>query len=188
MNLSHAERYRSRQESAQPILIAIKAWLGQQVREVLPKSIMGKAIGYTLGQWSKLERYISDGRFEMDNNWIENAIRPVALGRKNYLFAGSHEGARGATLIYSLVATTKRPTAWNRLPISKTCSAASPTIHTGASPSFCHRTGNPLLQYNNPSARRQAGVHRTDTLISPEAVSTVWMVDAKRHRNGRRRR
>ncbi|MDZ7359700.1 MAG: IS66 family transposase [candidate division KSB1 bacterium] len=67
-NLSHDERYRLRQTSAQPILIAIKAWLDQQVREVLPKSVMGKAIGYTLGQWSKLERYISDGRFEIDNN------------------------------------------------------------------------------------------------------------------------
>jgi transposase len=107
-NLSHDERYRLRQASAQPILITIKAWLDQQVREVLPKSVMGKAIGYTLGQWSKLERYISDGRFEIDNNLIENAIRPVALGRKNYLFAGSHEGARRAALIYSLAATAKR--------------------------------------------------------------------------------
>lgn len=107
-NLSHDERYRLRQASAQPILLSIKAWLDQQVREVLPKSVMGKAIGYILGQWPKLERYISDGRFEIDNNLIENAIRPVALGRKNYLFAGSHEGARRAALIYSLVATAKR--------------------------------------------------------------------------------
>jgi hypothetical protein len=107
-NLSHDERYQLRQESAQPILLAIKAWLDQQAREVLPKSVMGKAIGYTLGQWSKLERYISDGRFKIDNNLIENAIRPVALGRKNYLFAGSHEGARRAALIYSLVSTAKQ--------------------------------------------------------------------------------
>jgi len=107
-NLSHDERYRLRQESARPILLTIKAWLDQQVREVLPKSDMGKAIGYTLGQWPKLEKYISDGRFEIDNNLIENAIRPVALGRKNYLFAGSHEGARRAALIYSLMATARR--------------------------------------------------------------------------------
>jgi hypothetical protein len=99
--LSPDERYRLRQASAQPILMTIKAWLDQQVREVLPKSAMGKAIGYTLGQWPKLERYTSDGRFEIDNNLIENAIRPVALGRKNDLFAGSHEGARRAALIYS---------------------------------------------------------------------------------------
>jgi transposase len=62
-NLSHDKHYRLRQELARPILLAIKAWLDQQAREVLPKSIMGKAIGYTLGQWPKLERYISDGRF-----------------------------------------------------------------------------------------------------------------------------
>ncbi|MDZ7403326.1 MAG: IS66 family transposase, partial [candidate division KSB1 bacterium] len=107
LGLSHDERYRLRQESAQPILITIKAWLDQQVRQVLPKSALGKAMGYTLGQWSKLEKYLSDGRLEIDNNLIENAIRPVALGRKNYLFAGSHEGAKRAALIYSLVATAK---------------------------------------------------------------------------------
>lgn len=107
-SLSHDERYRLRQESAQPILITIKAWLDQQVQQVLPKSALGKAIGYTLGQWVKLEKYVSDGRLEIDNNLIENAIRPVALGRKNYLFAGSHEGAKRAALIYSLVATAKR--------------------------------------------------------------------------------
>ncbi len=105
--LSHDERYRLRQEFAPPILTAMKTWLDQQAREVLPKSKIGQAIDYTLGQWPKLERYISDGRFEIDNNWIENVIRPVALGRKNYLFAGSHAGARRAALIYSLVATAK---------------------------------------------------------------------------------
>lgn len=104
---TYDQRYQLRQKCAQPILVTIKTWLDQQAREVLPKSQIGQAIGYTLGQWSKLERYISDGRFEIDNNWIENAIRPVALGRKNYLFAGSHEGARRAALIYSLVATAK---------------------------------------------------------------------------------
>lgn len=105
--LSHDERYRLRQEFAPPILTAIKTWLDQQARDVLPKSKIGQAIGYTLGQWPKLERYISDGRFEIDNNWIENVIRPVALGRKNYLFAGSHAGAEHAALIYSMVATAK---------------------------------------------------------------------------------
>ena len=64
---------------------------------------MGKAIGYMLNQWSKLEKYVIDGRLEIDNNLVENAIRPVALGRKNYLFAGSHGGARQAALIYTLL-------------------------------------------------------------------------------------
>ena len=106
--VSYDQRYQLRQESARPILTTMKAWLDEHVRQVLPKSEIGKAIGYTLGQWSKLEKYISDGRFEIDNNLIENTIRPVALGRKNYLFAGSHEGAKRAALIYSLVATAKR--------------------------------------------------------------------------------
>ena len=60
-----------------------------------------------LGQWPKLERYLDDGRLEIDNNLVENAIRPVALGRKNYLFAGSHESAQRGAVIYSLVATAK---------------------------------------------------------------------------------
>jgi len=68
---------------------------------------MGKAIAYMLRLWNRLERYTEDGRLEIDNNLLENAIRPIALGRKNYLFAGSHKGAQRAAIIYSLVATAK---------------------------------------------------------------------------------
>ena len=75
--------------------------------KVLPASLIGKAINYTVGMWPRLERYITDGRFEIDNNLIENTIRPIALGRKNYLFAGSHQAAQNAALIYSVVATAK---------------------------------------------------------------------------------
>lgn len=105
---SHEERYQLRQQSSLPILAEIKAWLDEQSRHVLPKSAMGKAIGYALGQWSRLEQYTEQGHLEIDNNWIENEIRPLALGRKNYLFAGSHEGARRAAIIYSLLATAKK--------------------------------------------------------------------------------
>jgi hypothetical protein len=101
------ERYNLRQREANPILNEIKAWLDTKALQVLPKSAMGKAIGYMLGRWKYLKRYVDDGRFEIDNNLIENAIRPVALGRKNYLFAGSHNGARRAALIYTLVANAK---------------------------------------------------------------------------------
>ncbi|MDZ7266285.1 MAG: IS66 family insertion sequence element accessory protein TnpB [candidate division KSB1 bacterium] len=66
-----------------------------------------KAIGYLLGQWPKLEQSVTDGRLEIDNNLVENAIRPVALGRKHYLFAGLHAGAKRAAMIYTLVATAK---------------------------------------------------------------------------------
>lgn len=105
--MSHEQRYQLRQEFAKPIVATIKTWLDQQGLQVLPKSAIGQAVGYMLGQWPKLEKYLTDGRLEIDNNLIENAIRPVALGRKNYLFAGSHGGARRAALIYTLVATAK---------------------------------------------------------------------------------
>jgi transposase len=105
--LSFQERDQLRQEQALSILAEIKIWLDVNRTAVLPKSTIGKAISYMLGQWSKLEKYVTDGRLEIDNNLVENAIRPVALGRKNYLFAGSHEGAKRAAIIYTLVATTK---------------------------------------------------------------------------------
>jgi transposase len=69
---------------------------------------IGKAISYALGMWHRIERYIEDGKYEIDNNWVENSIRPVALGRKNYLFAGSHDAAQRAAMIYSLLATCKK--------------------------------------------------------------------------------
>ena len=114
--LSYSDRYQLRQEKAAPALTGIKEWLHQNGAKVLPASLIGKAINYTVGMWPRLERYISDGRFEIDNNLIENAIRPIALGRKNYLFAGLHDAARNAALIYSVQATAKyhdvNPTAY----------------------------------------------------------------------------
>lgn len=101
-------RYRLRQQYAVPILDVIKSWLDENCKQVLPKSAMGQAIGYTLNLGSRLERYVTDGRLEIDNNLMENLIRPIALGRKNYLFAGSHEGAKRAAIIYSLVGTAKQ--------------------------------------------------------------------------------
>jgi transposase len=94
----------------------LEAWLIQQKPVVLPKSALGIAIRYTLGLWPRLKTYTEDGRLQIDNNLIENSIRPVALGRKNYLFAGSPEGAVKAAIIYSLLATCKirdvEPYAW----------------------------------------------------------------------------
>lgn len=105
--MSFSERYQLRREESTPILIEIKDWLQKNGTQVLPASLIGKAINYTVGMWPRLERYITDGRFEIDNNLIENAIRPIAIGRKNYLFAGSHDAAGRAALIYSLVTTAK---------------------------------------------------------------------------------
>ena len=100
------ERAEVRRKEASPVLEAFKTWLLDN--EGLPKSPWGKAVNYTLTRWDKLTRYVEDGRIEIDNNLIENAIRPIALGRKNYLFAGSHDAAQRAAIIYSLLGTCKK--------------------------------------------------------------------------------
>ena len=96
-----------RQKESIPILDHLEAWLKEQVIRTLPKSAIGGAIAYTLTLWPRLVRYIDDGRFYIDNNLIENSIRPVALGRKNYMFAGSHAAAQQAAVICSLVGSCK---------------------------------------------------------------------------------
>jgi transposase len=101
------QRFNLRQEQANPILEEIKPWLVEQYSQVLPKSGIGKAIGYMLRQWDKLCRYTENGNWKIDNNGVENKIRPVALGRKNYLFAGSHQAAQQAAMIYSFLGTCK---------------------------------------------------------------------------------
>jgi len=117
-HLSHDARKALRQEQAKPILIELETWLRQNHLTTLPQSKIGKAISYALKRWDKLQRYVEYGQVEIDNNLVENAIRPVALGRKNYLFAGSHEGARRAAMLYSLLSTAKlhgiEPFAWLR--------------------------------------------------------------------------
>ncbi len=101
-----AERARVRHEKAAPILAGLKTYI--EDNPGLPKSPWGKASAYTLTRWDKLTKYVDEGRLEIDNNLIENTIRPIALGRRNWLFAGSHDAARRAGIIYSLVATCKK--------------------------------------------------------------------------------
>jgi len=96
-----------RLEKSKPVLDEMETWMREQIIMVPPKSAIGMAMAYTLNLWPRLIRYIDDGRFHIDNNLIENSIRPVALGRKNYLFAGSHEAAQQAAVIYSILATCK---------------------------------------------------------------------------------
>ena len=103
---SPEERQRMRRVKAVPILKRFKAWL--EANRGLPKSPWGKAVYYSLARWEKLSRYTEDGRIEIDTNLVENAIRPIAIGRKNYLFAGSHDAAQRAAVIYSLLATCKK--------------------------------------------------------------------------------
>ncbi len=96
-----------RQARAGPLLADLKAWLHEQLTLVSAKSSLAQAIGYTLPRWTALTRYLADGHLEIDNNAAERSIRPVALGRKNYLFAGSDAGGERAALIYSLIGTAR---------------------------------------------------------------------------------
>lgn len=105
--LSYDEIHELRKERSAPILKEIKELLDNPPGTVLPGSPMGKAIYYTLNLWKKLNVYLEDGSLEIDNNGCERTIRAIAIGRKNWMFAGSHEGAKRAALIYSLVATCK---------------------------------------------------------------------------------
>jgi len=106
-NLSFEQRKKLRLEQSLPVLQELEKWMKDQLPDILPKSSIGQAIAYTLGLWNRLTRYIDNGQVEIDNNLIENSIRPVALGRKNYLFAGSHEAAQQAAMIYSFLGTCK---------------------------------------------------------------------------------
>jgi transposase len=96
-----------RQEHAVPALARLKTWLDPLQPKVLGNSGTARALAYTLRRWPALVRYAEDGRYPIDNNPIENAIRPIALGRKNWLFAGSEQAGRRAAAIMSLLATAK---------------------------------------------------------------------------------
>lgn len=106
--LSHTDRLALRQRLAIPLLEEMKQWLDNNLKEVLPKSPIGIAIQYSLARWDKLIIYAQEGKLEIDNNLVENAIRPIAIGRKNYLFAGSHEAAKRAGIIYSFITCCKK--------------------------------------------------------------------------------
>ena len=107
-----SERHRLRNASSIERLAQFRAWLEAQQAEhgglVLPKSLMGLAIQYSLNQWDALCVYTTDGRLAIDNNASENALRHIAIGRKNWLFCGSDRGGRTAATLFSLIATCKR--------------------------------------------------------------------------------
>lgn len=123
--LSVQQILNQRQEKSVPILAEFKTWLEAEHLQTLPQSPIGKAIAYTLKRWTKLTVYTINGTLEIDNNRIENAIRPLAIGRKNYLFVGSDEGGKRSAMMYSFFATCKNhnvnPLEWltnvlNRIP------------------------------------------------------------------------
>lgn len=101
------QRLDLRQEKSVPVLQSIHLWLKEKITVVTPSSAIGKAISYALTRWERLMLFAYDGRLEIDNNLVENSIRPIAIGRKNYLFAGSHQSAQNAAMFYSLLGTCK---------------------------------------------------------------------------------
>ena len=101
------DRLALRSERAVPLLADMKAWLERTLMQVSAKSGLAKAIRYTLTHWVALTRYCADGRIEIDNNSAERSIRPLVIGRRNYLFAGSDGGGESAAVIYSLIGTAR---------------------------------------------------------------------------------
>jgi transposase len=99
--------YQLRQEKAKPLLDKFKDWLETNQPLTPPKGLLGQAISYTLANWEKLIIYIEDGRLRPDNNLVENAIRPFVVGRKNWLFAGSPDGAKASATFFTLIETAK---------------------------------------------------------------------------------
>ena len=107
-NLNDAEFLAQRKERAEPILDKFKAWLDKRIVEVPPSLLLGKALQYTLGQWDKMTAYLESPYLTPDNNACENAIRPFVLGRKNWLFNKSPDGAKSSCGMYSLIETARQ--------------------------------------------------------------------------------
>lgn len=106
-DLEPEERYQQRQQQAVPLLDEIRTWLDKSLPQVPPTSLTGKALYYLDNQWDKLICYCEDGRLEIDNNATERTIRPFVIGRNNWLFADTVEGARASGNLYSLIETVK---------------------------------------------------------------------------------
>lgn len=102
-----AERLALRRTMARPLVIELKQWLEAQLPRIPQRGKLAEAIRYALVRWAGLCRFLDDGRVELDTNPVERAIRPVALGRKNHLFAGSDRGAKRWATVCSLVGTAK---------------------------------------------------------------------------------
>lgn len=106
-DLDQAEKQLARHERARSLLDEFRSWLDKSANQVPPKTALGKAVAYALGQWEKLERYIEDGNLQIDNNRIERAVKPFVIGRKNWLFSNTATGARASAMLYSIIETAK---------------------------------------------------------------------------------
>ena len=106
-DLSAEQRLAHRKQHLAPLFAKFEKWLEAYRDQVIPKGKFAQAIGYALRHWPETKAILEDGRIELDNNGIENVVRLLALGRKNYLFAGSHGSAKNIAVLYSLLASCK---------------------------------------------------------------------------------
>ena len=102
------DRRSLRQQKSVPLLAALKPWLDQLAVTALPKSPLGEAVTYARNQWAALNVYVTDGALAMDNNLAERAVKPYAIGRKNWLFFGSDDGGRRLAILSSFTATCQQ--------------------------------------------------------------------------------
>ena len=105
--LAPEQRKDLRQKLAVPILDAFEKWMEKIYPTVLPKSRIGQAIAYSYSLWKRMKNYLKDGRLNIDNNKVENLIRPIAISRKNFLFCGNHQAAENTAIICSILASCK---------------------------------------------------------------------------------
>ena len=105
--LSAEQKYQVRQNESLSLLNQYKLWLEKSALQVPAKTAIGKAIHYNLRQWPKLIRYVEDGNLNIDNNRAERAIKPFVIGRKNWLFSNTANGANASAILYSIIETAK---------------------------------------------------------------------------------
>lgn len=105
--LNAEQRLELRLKESKPIFDQLEAWLRAEYQNVTPSSAIGKAIQYALNRWNNMTVFLTNGQIEIDNNLVENIIRPVAIGRKNYLFAGNHEAAQRTAMLYTFFSACK---------------------------------------------------------------------------------
>ena len=105
--MSSPERKQMRQSKAKPIMEELKGWFEQMAVKYGSSTLIGKAAGYAYVRWDNMMRYLEDGKIKIDNNLAENEIRPITLGRKNYLFCGNHKAAENMCVIISLLSTCR---------------------------------------------------------------------------------
>jgi hypothetical protein len=155
------ERRAIRQERSRPLVDALQPWRREKLSPISQKTKLAEAIRYALSRWAGLCLFLEDGRIEIDNNAVERAIRPLALNRKNALFAGSHGGAEHWAVIASLIETCKLlgVTSPTSLPASSTAIPKAASTSSCPGPIRRRRNSKPWPENTayKPARRRWCG-------------------------------